>query len=794
MKLKKIAAAMLAAAVVFGSYAAQGVGTADNASVADEETNKLSAPENLRYEGGDIKWDKIDGVYGYIVSVTDGEFEREIEYNFTDEDIEFDRLCYEYGIPLGTYSVKMCTYDASGERGEWSDEITAVYEATLPVPANVRLSEDQEQNVLWNEVEGTYRYYIQFTNTDGDVVYSSYTTYNGFDYNWNWGEDGSYLFSVYAMDKDYNVSEWSTPLEVDYICPAEGEYIHLDAPQNVRLDETGENVLWDEVAGADCYTLVVYTVAEDENGNSYYDYWYEYNIEDTCFNNWKSVALLFPNANYQISVSGSKTDVSCSNEWSDVLVIDISVDLDLDKSIAMPETIEVNDSNLKWSAVDNADIYWVNILKNGKKIYGGDVCVRAEDYSAEYGYDLDSLNYTPADTYEVELYVVDRDGVYNKKTYSVALGVPADESVWVPKVYSKYDIIWDFDQIRHDNTNGFWVRVKDAKDGMVVRLENVWSGYYYGWYDLPNGDYTIEVCAYEYGQIDKEYHYGYTVGAWSKPIEISKHDNSGFDKENEITEEVELPPEAADIPDDDKITSITINPAFNMKNKHDNDVELDLSKITIKAEAIYDEAGLKRAEEALGQTIKGNKHYNLLDLTLLYNGEDFSNGYEGLVQVIIPLPNGHRDKNFSCFRLTEVDGKMVKEVIPGEQTEDSYIIYLEHFSEYALVADANEEDEEEPVESEEPTESEEPVESEDPTESEEPTESEDPEDPEDSDETAIPATPESPVPGGSDNSSVDDNGNGSGNNTDQQPTGIALAIAPVVLAAGVVIAISKRRT
>lgn len=48
------------------------------------------------------------------------------------------------------------------------------------------------------------------------------------------------------------------------------------------------------------------------------------------------------------------------------------------------------------------------------------------------------------------------------------------------------------------------------------------------------------------------------------------------------------------------------------------------------------------------------------------------NGYVGWVKVVIPLPKGHRDKTFSCYRLTEVDGKMVKEMIPVTQTEDSY--------------------------------------------------------------------------------------------------------------------------
>lgn len=159
-----------------------------------------------------------------------------------------------------------------------------------------------------------------------------------------------------------------------------------------------------------------------------------------------------------------------------------------------------------------------------------------------------------------------------------------------------------------------------------------------------------------------------------------------FKDENEVSTEVEAPSKPATVSDDDRITSITINPAFNMKNKNGDNVELDLSKISIKASEIYDEEGLQRAEEALGETLNGNKHYNLLDLTLLYDGKDFSDGYEGLVKVIIPLPNGHRDKNFSCYRLTEVNGKMEKHLIPGEQTEDSYIIYLEHFSLYALVA------------------------------------------------------------------------------------------------------------
>lgn len=166
-------------------------------------------------------------------------------------------------------------------------------------------------------------------------------------------------------------------------------------------------------------------------------------------------------------------------------------------------------------------------------------------------------------------------------------------------------------------------------------------------------------------------------------------ENSPFKEENAVEEPVAADPSKAV---EDSITSITINPAFNMKNKNEAGVGIDLTKIKIKAEEIYqDEESIRRAEEALGDVIKGNKHYNLLDLTLLYDGEDFSDGYDGLVEVIIPIPAGHRDKEFYCYRIVDNNGTPEKELIPGKRVEDSYIIYLEHFSTYAFVGDGDHE-------------------------------------------------------------------------------------------------------
>ena len=161
----------------------------------------------------------------------------------------------------------------------------------------------------------------------------------------------------------------------------------------------------------------------------------------------------------------------------------------------------------------------------------------------------------------------------------------------------------------------------------------------------------------------------------------ANEDNKPFDKDNAKESEVETNP---DTPEDEKITTIIATPAFNMKDKSEAGVGLDLSKVKVKAREIYDEEGIKRAEEALGTEISANKKYSLLDLTLINGDKDYSNGYDGLVEVVIPIPKGHRGKTFYCYRLLD-DG--TKELIPGKQREDSYVVYLEHFSVYAFVAD-----------------------------------------------------------------------------------------------------------
>lgn len=694
MKTKRVFSVLCAAAVMLSSLT---IGISSYSSAANtyaeempaeeaEETKELAAPQNLRYEDGFIKWDKVEEAYGYTLRMhTDEEdyqeFTKYFDYDDPDDEaqVELDRLCFEYDIDFGEYIFDVCIFDETQNRSEWSDTITAEYVPMLDAPTNVRFSEENKNTVEWDEVEGAYRYNIRVYKDDDDhtLYYSTYEDYGRCSHTlWNL-ESGNYLISVQAIDQDYNASEWTEQIMFTVTSQAK-----LGTPQNVRFDETGENILWDEVEGAEYYWVRIYSDIIDESGKWFSIYESDYPNEPCC-NNWKSLAVPISNTDYSIYV------IACANgrERSDESKqIRTSFEMTRDESIFVPE-MRLEDDILQWNESEDANKYWITISINGKyQEISGSYCYVGFDASVHYDecYSFNTYQF-PIGTYDVDLYVVDQNNNYNKRTFSFTFGQFPDESVWVPKMICKSnEIFWDYDRFRHDKTDCFWIRVINEKDGTIILQQKMHYEHFYDFWTLPNGDYIIEVCACEYDE-----NWTYKIGNWYQK-NIGKHGESGFDKENESTVEIVPPPEIEEtIPEEDRITSITINPAFNMKHKDGDDVEIDLSKIEIKANEIYDEEGLKRVEEALGHKIKPNQKYNLLDLTLLYNGEDFSNGYEGLVQVIIPIPAGHKDKTFTVYRLIEVDGETVKELIPGEQTEDSYIIYLEHFSEYALFGEGD---------------------------------------------------------------------------------------------------------
>ncbi len=673
MRMKKLILLLCAAAValsaVGGLSAAAEAGAPEEMALLSETGGTLSAPTNVREENGFIVWDEVPDAYGYALYVHRNNNEYSYASNFYVNKAEINRLCYNFNLDFGDYVFEVCAFDEANNYSEISDSVTAAYSPTFDIPENVRISEESETLILWDRVEGAARYNIRIFNDDENLTqYSSGTCVDN-AYSFYGLPVGKYWISIQSMDGNYNVSEWTQPILISYTLE------RSDIPQNVRLDESGENVIWDEVKGTTFYEVHIWSDADQEGLSNSTRTWID--TEQPKLVNWKTHVCPLSNGKYYISVRAYNGLYSERSEELTVSYTPVR-----DESIILPDSLQLNSDVLEWDKSDKVKSYWMFVLSNGKYVEKDNF----DTINASYHADSPSFYYAgnkfPAGTYEVELFAVDEVGNYNRKTYPLTFDTVQDETVWIPEVFYKFDtLLWDYDRLRHENTGHFWIRVKDAKDDTTVEMNINTYEYFHGLSELPNGEYIIDVCVYEYSN---------KLGLWSKPLAISKHGEGLFDKENETTTEIETTPDSEKIPETDRITSITINPAFNMKNKHDTSVELDLTKIKIKAKEIYDEAGLKRAEEALGEEIIGNKHYNLLDLTLLYNDQDFSNDYDGLVQVIIPIPTGHRDKTFSCYRLIEVNGEMTKEVIPGEQTEDSYIIYLEHFSEYALVADGDE--------------------------------------------------------------------------------------------------------
>ncbi|MCM1500926.1 MAG: Ig-like domain-containing protein [Clostridium sp.] len=636
--------------------------TAEASATGGKTVIKLTVPQNVHEDNGFIVWDEVEGAYGYTIQA--GKGKDTWEYNWYENKIEWNRFIYEH-CPMydfGDYVFQVCAFDETGVRTEFSSPVTVPYRATISMPGNVKALDGQRLHLTWDTVEGAARYNIRIydNNESHSLRTTDYTTGNSYGYSFSEsGEEHEYLVTVQAMDADYHVSEWTEEVLVKAV-NVDVERPRLATPQNVRFDESGENIIWDEVEGASGYNVFV------SGSCGIY-------CTATILENWKRYISPWESDGKQhISVyaCSSPNDINDSARGR----LEFAYTPDRDESIIMPQ-IKCEDGYITWDKVEGASRYLYRIMVNGNgTVYNSDagLWMNVDDY--------------PEGDYEIELCVVDEVGKYNSKVYPVTLDPVHDESVWIPKLYHKFEtVLWDYDRLRHPHTSSFWIRIRRQKDGAIVKLRDQNWESYSGLGDLKNGEYMVDACV---RQLDSN---GYKLGKWSEPLNIEKYGPGLYEKENETTTEVEAAPEATDIPEDDRITSITINPAFNMKHKNDSNVELDLSNIKIKAREIYDEAGLKRAEAALGETLNGNKHYNLLDLTLLYNGKDFSNGYEGLVKVIIPLPKGHRDKTFSCYRLTEKGGKMTKEFIPGEQTEDSYIIYLEHFSEYALVAAGPEE-------------------------------------------------------------------------------------------------------
>ena len=151
--------------------------------------------------------------------------------------------------------------------------------------------------------------------------------------------------SIQTMDRDYNVSEWTEPILVSHTAIVNKE---LEAPKNLRFDESGENILWDEVEGADYYYVNISSYTNDERrewlGGSYY-------AGQPVYNNWKSCIWPFSNGSYTISVNAYSEDGASSSRSDNLIAAFRS---ERDESIGLPDSIRFQDGCLEWDGVEGA--------------------------------------------------------------------------------------------------------------------------------------------------------------------------------------------------------------------------------------------------------------------------------------------------------------------------------------------------------------------------------------------------------------------------------------------------------
>lgn len=259
MSMKKMLSAFCAAALVMSPLAGGLVPTGTETVYADSflvEGETLSAPQNVREEDGFIVWDEMENAYGYTVRAVKGD--EEVLVTYYPNRVECKRFFCEQSMDFGDYVFEVCAFDEASNRGEWSEPVSVTYAPNFITPLNVRLSENGEE-ILWDEVEGAARYNFRIFKNDSlyNRSWQSADSTSALLSNYLW-ESGDFYFEIQAVDRNYNVSAWSEPVSVSHT-----EYDRLEAPKNVRLDASGNNVIWDEVEGATYYIIDISTSVGD---------------------------------------------------------------------------------------------------------------------------------------------------------------------------------------------------------------------------------------------------------------------------------------------------------------------------------------------------------------------------------------------------------------------------------------------------------------------------------------------------------------------------------------------------
>lgn len=409
---------------------------------------KVTVPQNVHEENGFIVWDEVEGAYGYTIQAgKDGET---WEYRWYENEIEWNRFIYEHcSCDFGDYIFKVCAFDETGETTEFSLPVTVSYNATLSTPQNVNNASDGQSSTMhltWDEVEGAVCYNIRiYRNDESHSLYTGTTsTYNGLNCSlWeDVGGEYEYLVTVQAMDGDYHVSKWTEEVLVKAVIAE-----HLATPQNVRFDESGQNIIWDEVEGADYYRV-------DIGGNTYY-------CEQPMLENWKqwiSPWEAWYDGKQHVRVFAYSNNFERSDPSEDLVFEYTPL---RDESIAVPQ-IKLEDDYVTWDKVKNAFNYSCRIIINGEVIYTESYLDEYLEHSGTFRIDR-----YPEGDHEIELCVIDEEGNYNSKIYPLTLDTARDESVWIPKLYHKFEtLLWDYDRLRHPGTDIFGFAL--AGSGMIL--------------------------------------------------------------------------------------------------------------------------------------------------------------------------------------------------------------------------------------------------------------------------------------------------------------------------------------
>ncbi|MCM1062621.1 MAG: leucine-rich repeat domain-containing protein, partial [Eubacterium sp.] len=217
-----------------------------------------------------------------------------------------------------------------------------------------------------------------------------------------------------VLSKDCVVFNTTTPINPEPNDPDNPDKNTISAPQNVRKGNIYGRIEWDPVEGADRYIITVENTVTDKNGvkqtfavSCSSD---TFGSTENAWCDWAFLAIPYSEETHKIyicAVAGrNRSDLS--EPFTDTYTPW------LNETIKTPQKVWTENNVLKWDAIDYAAIYWFSILINDEPINGKILhSIPDEEYFDNTSY-IDNL---PAETYDVEIYVVDKDHIaFNEKT------------------------------------------------------------------------------------------------------------------------------------------------------------------------------------------------------------------------------------------------------------------------------------------------------------------------------------------------------------------------------------------